>query len=195
MLVGDLLLARRMFWISITCAEPSEKDGDRDSDLSAGSEDCTAPLTKIADGLGDPTAMPAETLLGLEMAFPCVRKKAMIQRLQGAVDYLIHIFPFAMSEGNMMWQRALSRPCHPVLMAHALTRSAGLPCLRGPRPQSSTLGSVLDLSGCSVISRDRGWGAHEVAQGGHAGAGGCAGWPLGARQQVLVRVQVLQGVL
>ena len=51
MLVGDLLLARRMFWISIMCAEPSEKGGDRESDLSAGSEACTAKSVRVADGL------------------------------------------------------------------------------------------------------------------------------------------------
>ena len=50
MLVGDLLLARRMFWISIMRSEPSEKGGDRDSDLSAGSEACTA-LSMFWDNL------------------------------------------------------------------------------------------------------------------------------------------------
>ena len=55
------------------------------------------------------------------------------------------------------------------------------------------------MQGCRVIKgrghRHRGWEAHRMAQGGHARAGGCAGWPFGAWQQVLVRVQVLQGVL
>ena len=41
MLLGDLLLAWRMFWISSMRAESSEKGGDRDSDLRAGSEDCS----------------------------------------------------------------------------------------------------------------------------------------------------------
>ena len=39
-LLGDLLLACLMFWISIMRAESSEYGGDRDSDLSVGSEVC-----------------------------------------------------------------------------------------------------------------------------------------------------------
>ncbi len=43
-LLGDLLLACLMFWISIMRAESSEYGGDRDSDLNVGSEVCRTPM-------------------------------------------------------------------------------------------------------------------------------------------------------
>ncbi len=79
MLVGDLLLARRMLWISIMRSEPSEKGGDRDSDLSAGSEACTALSISIANGLRHPEAASRLILavfLGPEMAGSQNREKA-----------------------------------------------------------------------------------------------------------------------
>ena len=113
MLVGDLLLARRMLWISIMRSEPSEKGGDRDSDLSAGSEACTALSINSPNGLGHPGAAPGSTWRFLgprDGSFSPVRGKVAIPRQQGViVDPSISLLPVK-SEGARRQQVLLSRP-------------------------------------------------------------------------------------
>ncbi len=46
MLLGDLLLACLIFWISIMRAESSEYGGDRERALRVGSEACDVQLTR-----------------------------------------------------------------------------------------------------------------------------------------------------
>ena len=48
-MLGDLLLACLMFWISIMRAKSSEYGGDRDSDLRAGSEGCATHMNFHSD--------------------------------------------------------------------------------------------------------------------------------------------------
>ena len=81
MLLGDLLLACLMFWISIMRAASSELDGDRDSNLSAGSDACARWIKAF-------TTMQCSPLFRAVAHAPCSTKHATSLRKQEAYEHI-----------------------------------------------------------------------------------------------------------
>ena len=151
------------------CAEPSEKGGDRDSDLSAGSEACTTLSLTSANGLGHPGAAPSSTWHFLEprdgrstnQSEGCNCKATRNSRPEP------RLLP-GRKEAASVTQQALLKP----LMAPVQTGNARLTCQQRQMPQTLGIRSAQSGAGRPRGSGRRRWAASWRRA---AGAGACPG--------------------